>query len=55
METQRAKNNACWKCGEKGHFARECPKSTFDNNPREDSAGRLNHHYVGSTEISKQL
>ena len=51
----RAKNNTCWKCGEKGHFAREYPKSTFDNIPREDSAGRLNHHFVGSTEVSKQL
>ena len=37
------------------HFARECPKSTFDYNPKEDSAGRLNHHYIGSTDVSNQL
>ena len=28
----RAKNNDCWKCGGTGHFARECPLNTVDNN-----------------------
>ena len=29
----RVKNNNCWKCGGTGHFARECPLNTVDNNP----------------------
>ena len=28
----RAKNNNCWKCAGTGHFARECPLNTVDNN-----------------------
>ena len=42
----KAKNNACWKCGEVGHFAWECPSNDIKTQDR--YAGKIQHTYTGS-------
>ena len=49
----KAKNNACWKCGEVGHFARECPSNETKTQDR--YAGKIQHTYTGSTPVTEKM
>ena len=52
----KARNNACWKCGEVGHFSRECPlNETKDTNTQDRYAGKIQHTYTGSTPVTKKM
>ena len=49
----KAKNNACWKCGEVGQFAWECPSNEIKTQDR--YAGKLQHTYTGSTPVTEKM
>ena len=49
----KARNNAYWKCGEVGHFSRECPlNETKETNTQDRYAGKVQHTYTGSTPVT---
>ena len=49
----KARNNACWKCGEEGHFAQECPLG--DTKTQDRYAGKIQHTYTGSTRVTEKM
>ena len=49
----RARNNACWKCGEVGHFSRECPLNETKDTDR--YAGKIQHTYTGTTPVTEKM
>ena len=49
----KAKNNACWKCGEVGHFAQECPSNEIKTQDR--YAGKIQHTYTGPTPVTEKM
>ena len=49
----KARNNACWKCGEVGRFARECPLG--DTKIQDRYAGKIQHTYTGTTPVTEKL
>ena len=52
----KAKNNACWKCGEVGHFAQECPSNDAKDNKVQDRyVGKIQHTYTGSTQVTEKM
>ena len=49
----KARNNACWKCGEVGHFAWECPLG--DTKIQDRYAGKIQHIYTGTTPVTEKM
>ena len=52
----KVRNNACWKCGEVGHFAWECPLNDVKDGKLQDKyAGQIQHTYTGSTPVTEKM
>ena len=49
----KARNNACWKCGEVGHFASEYPLG--DTKIQDRYAGKIQHTYTGTTPVTEKM
>ena len=49
----KAKNNACWKCGEVGHFGQEYPSN--ESKTQDMYAGKIQHTYTGSTPVTEKM
>ena len=53
VRDNKVKNNACWKCGEVGHSAQECPSNESKTQDRYE--GKIQHTYTGSTPVTKKM
>ena len=49
----KARNIACWKCGEVGHFTQECPLG--DTKIQDRYAGKIQHTYTGTTPVTEKM
>ena len=51
----KVRNNACWKCGEVGHFAQQCPLNVKDGKLQDKYTGQVQHTYTGSTPVTEKM
>ena len=52
----KAKNNACWKCGEVGTLLRSVLQMMLKTNKIQDRyAGKIQHTYTGSTPVTEKM